>query len=382
MSSGHPVTCRFCRGTDGEVVLDLGAQPACDHFPAVDLPVEEDPRHPLRLWLCARCGLAQLAEDPTTPEEPRATEPEALMRQARDAIDRVAAAGLLPAAGTVREFGSPHGDSWLGLLADRGLVAPAPGQRADVVLDCLGLLHDRDQAEALELRLDALAPGGTLLVQFHSLAAVLGGSQWNAVRHGHFAYHSVTALTGMLAHRDVEVTHAFRFDLYGGTVLLAARRAGGAGPRDTAPLSELLREDDRLGITDPRRLRALDRSVGVLADQLHAHLEGAQREGRRVLAYGAASRAVSLLCRAGIAPDLLPAVADASPAKHGRRMPGSGVPIVPLERVRAAGPDEVLVFVPDLVDDARTAWPEVEAEGGCWMVVDPGLRPVRVGPRA
>jgi len=30
--------CRACRGQAGDLVLDLGAQPACDYFPEYDDP--------------------------------------------------------------------------------------------------------------------------------------------------------------------------------------------------------------------------------------------------------------------------------------------------------------------------------------------------------
>src|SRR5689334_17075145 len=69
--------CRACRGRSGDLVLDLGEQPACDYFPAAAEP-GPDPAYPLEMWLCAGCGLAQLVADPTVPEEPRAAEPAAL----------------------------------------------------------------------------------------------------------------------------------------------------------------------------------------------------------------------------------------------------------------------------------------------------------------
>ena len=66
---GGPV-CRACRGQAGELVLDLGEQPACDYFPQAGDP-GPDPVYPLQMWLCSACGLAQLVADPTVPEEPR-----------------------------------------------------------------------------------------------------------------------------------------------------------------------------------------------------------------------------------------------------------------------------------------------------------------------
>ena len=55
---------------------------------------------------------------------------------------------------------------------------------------------------------------------------------------------------------------------------------------------------------------------------------GQRSAGRSVLGYGAASRAVALLCRAGVDRRLLPAIVDTSPSKHGLRMPGTDIPIV------------------------------------------------------
>src|SRR5580698_3889112 len=175
--SGH--SCRACRGLDGQVVLDLGRQPASDFFPAADDP-GPDPVYRLQMWLCAGCGLAQLLDDPTVPEEPRGAEPAALVAQAADAVARVAAAGLLPAGARVAEYGSPHGGSWLGLLADRGLKPAGGSEPADVLLDCFGLMHAADQSAALAERAARLAPDGVLLLQYHSVDTIVALGQWNA----------------------------------------------------------------------------------------------------------------------------------------------------------------------------------------------------------
>ena len=87
-------SCRSCRGNSGAIVLDLGDQPACDLFPRADDP-GPDARYPLQMWLCAECGLAQLVDDPTDAEEPRGVEPDALVEQSVDAVERVASAGWL-----------------------------------------------------------------------------------------------------------------------------------------------------------------------------------------------------------------------------------------------------------------------------------------------
>jgi hypothetical protein len=367
-------TCRWCGGTDGTVVLDLGEQPPADLFPAADDP-GPDPVHPLRMWLCATCGLAQLAEDPTTPDEPRGAEPDALVAQARDAVARVEAAGLLPRGGTVAEFGSPHGGSWLGLLDATGL-AEASGGPADVVVDCFGLMHAADQRAGLAERAAATAPDGVLLLQFHTLAAIVADGAWNALRHGHFAYYATPVLARMLDEVGFEVTHGFLFDLYGGTVLLAARRHGVDGPRDPAAVQALLEREAALGVTDPGVLAGLEDEARRSADGLRAHLVASRDAGRTVLGYAAASRAVPLLNRAGVGTDLLPAVADGAAGKQGRRLPGVGIPIVAPDAVVARRPDEVVLFVTDMLAEMRRRMPEVEAGGSRWVIVDPTVRAV------
>jgi hypothetical protein len=363
----QPHRCRSCRGTDGEIVLDLGEQPAADHFPALDDP-GPDPAYPLQMWLCGACGLAQLLVDPTVPEEPRGAEPAALVDQAADAVERVAAAGWLPAGTRAVEYGSPHGGSWVSLLAARELALAGEGEQADVVLDCFGLMHSADQAAALAERAARVAPDGVLLLQYHSLATIIRLGQWNSLRHGHYAYYSTPALARMLEAVGFVPRQAWRFELYGGTILLAATRRDDAGP--AASVDNLVGEELALGVEDPARVRTLQDAAVSRAEALHGWLVDQKAAGGSVFGYGAASRAVALLCRAGVDRSLLPAVADASPAKQGRRMPATDIPVVAPSELLAARPDTVAVFLPDLLPELQAGLPEVEAAGGQWIDVE------------
>jgi hypothetical protein len=360
------MACRACRAQAGSMVLDLGQQPACDYFPdAADSG--PDPEYPLQMWLCSACGLAQLVADPTLPEEPAGTEPAALVAQAADAVARIAGSGLLPAGGRVAEYGSPHGGSWLTDLRGHGVTPTAGGETAEVVLDCFGMMHAADQHAALAERTARVAPGGVLLLQFHSLGAILRGGQWNALRHGHYAYYSVTALTRMLADHGFTPRTAWQFELYGGTVLLAASRDGEPGAGPDPSVRALLAEDLRDGTGNPAVVSCLAGDVRERAAGLGEFLDSQRAAGRPTLGYGAASRAVALLRWARVDRTLLPAVVDASAAKQGRRMPGTDIPIVGPGRLAADRPAAVVLFLADLLPEVRAAYPEVEAGGGRWV---------------
>jgi SAM-dependent methyltransferase len=346
----------------GSVVLDLGDQPACDHFPSVD-DHGQDPAYPLQMWLCSDCGLAQLVDDPTDAEEPRGVEPAALVAQSVDAVGRTASAGWLHPGTKVAEYGSPHGGSWLKLIADRGLILADDDEPADVVVDCFGLMHWRDQAAAIAERADRVAPDGVLLLQYHELRAMVRQGQWNMLRLGHYAYYSLTTLVEMLARVGFTARTAWSFELYGGTVLLAATRGGSPD----ASVSRILQEEAELGVREPAYVGQLQDSAQSSADGLRRWLADQSSTGRTVFGYGAASRAVAMLAMASVNCAELAAVADASTAKWGRRMPGTDVPIISPADLVNARPGRVLLLLSDLMDEVRGQLPEIEAEGGEWV---------------
>jgi hypothetical protein len=355
------IACRGCGKTDLSRVVDLGKLPAADHFPLATDPLraEEEASHPLAMDLCGVCGLAQLADDDTVADEPRGVEPEALKDQAKSAVEQVEADGFLR-GDTVLEFGSPHGGTWIPLLTERGFTTVSSG--ADVVLDCFGIMHEPDQHSAFARRAEVTSLGGILLLQYHSIVTIIEQGQWNALRHGHFAYYSLATLNWLLRAVGLGIVDAWEFDLYGGTVLLAAVHGA---PEPSESVRRILAAEDAIAIRDPAVVAALQRSADLHAERLRRWLEEEAAVGRTVLAYGAASRAVALFSRAGIDSRLLPAVADASPAKQGRRMPGTNIPIVSPEELLAVKPDQVLLTLPDLLPEVSMRFPELE---GRWTV--------------
>jgi hypothetical protein len=132
-------------------------------------------------------------------------------------------------------------------------------------------------------------------------------------------------------------------------------------------MEQLLADDARTGVSDPGAFGSLQAAVHARAKGVHDWLVAERSAGRTVLGYGAASRAVALLRQADVDRPLLPAIADASPAKRGLRMPGTYIPIVDAAQLAVRRPDAVLLFVADLLAEVRAAVPEIEAAGGRWV---------------
>jgi hypothetical protein len=359
----------------GVVVLDLGQQPASDLFPAPDDPLP-DPEYPLRMVMSTVSGLLQLEDDPTEPEEPLGVEPRALVEQAEKCVADLAEAGFVVEGTRFVDYPSPHGGSWTPQLTLRGAVKVERGP-ADLVVDVHGMMHDRDQQAAFRERVDHLDDDGVIAFMIHNVASIVRVGMWNALKSGHFAYYSTPALVSMANELGLTGVGAWQYPLYqdGTTMLVFARngsRWGGQAPSVTA----MVERESAEGITDPAYVASLGEALEKTVAAIRGYLDDAAAQGWTVGGYGAASRTVSLLRSAEVTPELIVAVADAATGKHGLTMPTTRVPIVSPQALVDLRPDRVLLFVPDLLPEVRKAMPEVEANGGRWVVMDPMPREV------
>jgi hypothetical protein len=98
-----------------------------------------------------------------------------------------------------------------------------------------------------------------------------------------------------------------------------------------------------------------------------------QRAGRRVVGYGAAAKGNTLLNYAGVRPDLLPYVVDASPHKQGLWLPGSRIPVAAEARLREDRPDFVLILPWNLREELTSQLSYIREWGGRVVTCVPNL---------
>ena len=79
---------------------------------------------------------------------------------------------------------------------------------------------------------------------------------------------------------------------------------------------------------------------------------------------------------AGVRPDLIAFVVDRNPAKQGKYMPGSRIPIVAEERLRSDRPDDIVILPWNLRDEVMQQLDYVRAWGGRFVTAVPELRRV------
>lgn len=349
MPTENGPACRSCHATVVTTLIDFGPQPPSDLFPPQADP-GPDPCWPLVLGQCRACYLLQLVgEDMPGPEVPLAVESRTSQQHAVDSARLVVSDLAMRPGTTFTEFDSPHGGSWAPALQDLGMSRRTSGP-ADVVVDVQALIHDPDLDAALALRAARLAENGRLVIEFHHGLELVRQRQFDTIRHGHPVYLTLTALRPALARHGLHLQHARHCDVFGGSLILTSGRR----PGEDESIERILAAEERAGLADPPRLQILDGALGESAAALHAWLSERAAAGRKVLGYGAPSKAPVLLNLARVTTDLLDFTVDLSADKQGRRMPVTGIPIRAPQDLVAAAPDDVLIFTWDIADEIRS----------------------------
>lgn len=399
-----PIQCRSCGARDLLEVLDLGRHPPAGVFPtpeeAASLTV-----WPLTAAVCRRCWLLQLL-DPA-PDDPPATRIQATVSPTMTAhAERFVDEVLATMAGVphrILELAS-HGGHLAPRFAARGvrtlLVDPseplvssarASGLHAeaatltresaeairaahgpfDLIIDYYLLAHQRELDPQIAAIATLLADRGRAVIEFNHLLPILHGTQFDAIRHGHFFYLSLSTLISALERHGLRPISATAQPAYGGGVRLWVGREPSA--LQDRELGRLLAEEASAGLGGEAVYRRFAASVSQRRSELHQYLATAAAAGQLIVGYGAPSRGNTLLNACGVTPALLPYTVDASPGKQGRLMAGSGVPIDAPKRIRLDRPDQILILTWDLAAEVMKQLSDVRSWGGGFVIPVPEL---------
>ena len=100
----------------------------------------------------------------------------------------------------------------------------------------------------------------------------------------------------------------------------------------------------------------------------------AQRNGKKVAASGATAKGNTLLNYAGVRADLIPYVVDANPAKQGKFLLGSRIPIFGEDQIRQDRTGCIVVMPWNICDEVRTDLAYVREWGARFVTAIPEMR--------
>ncbi|WDQ17424.1 class I SAM-dependent methyltransferase [Rhodopirellula sp. P2] len=196
-----------------------------------------------------------------------------------------------------------------------------------------------------------LKDDGVATFEFPHLVKLVQESQFDTIYHEHFSYLSLTAVQSVFESNGLSVFDVQQLSTHGGSLRVFAQRAD-TGQRAKGPaVDEQLETEAKLGLATANFYLGFQQKTNQVKDEFIRFLIDAKKANKSVAAYGAAAKGNTLLNYAGIRPDLIQFVVDRNPAKQGKFMPGSRIPIVDEDKLRSTKPDYIVVLPWNLIDE-------------------------------
>jgi hypothetical protein len=413
----HPLNpsqpcCRFC-GTGLHLeLINLGFAPPSNAYLKASELREAEKHYPLRVLVCEECWLTQ-TEDFLGHEQLFSSEyayfsscSSSWVEHARRYVEEMAARLKLNEKSLVVEIAANDGyllqhvfarkipcygieptTSTARAARQRGLAiveeffSRATAKRlrrehgpVDLMVANNVLAHVPDVNDFVAGFVILLKETGVATFEFPHLHNLVRGMQFDTIYHEHFSYPSLHAVINIFNANGLQVFDVEELRTHGGSLRVFAQRAD-SRPFPLHPrVQALLNKEVEAGMTGPGFYKAFQKSVDDLVCDLVAFLIKCRRENKSVVGYGAAAKGNTLLNYAGIKPNLLPRVYDASPAKAGKFMPASHIPIFPSSEFSRDASDFVLILPWNLTDEIMSLYPQVVERGSKWVTAIPCLK--------
>lgn len=352
-------SCSACGGGDLEPFLDLGDSPIADAYTST--PDEVARRYPLEVAVCAGCRLVQLLEvvdhevlfgtgysfysSASAPLSAYHAEYAAQVLHRHpglalrgvvevgcndgDLLRHFAAVGcpvlgVDPAAGpagVAQGRGLPvQVDPFTVVLARRIVAERGP---AGLVIANHVLAHVADVADMLAGIGVVLAGDGVAMVEVQYLPDLLVNNAFDLVYHEHRNFFSLSSLSRAAALRGLKVVDVELTARQGGSLRVTLIKDTGhlrASPAvaDIQVSERWLHDPCAFAGMQGRVERIRVRLLDLIAREVEGTFGG----------YGAPAKATTLLNFCGLNQGDLTHVVDSTPAKQGRHIPGTGIPIV------------------------------------------------------
>ena len=283
--------------------------------------------------------------------------------------------GIEPTASTAsaaRAKGIDIVEEFFGVHLAKQLVAD--GKQADLMAANNVLAHVPDINDFVAGFTTLLKPTGVATFEFPHLLNLIELNQFDTIYHEHFSYLSLTAVRHIFAANGLSVFDVQELPTHGGSLRVFAQRADTGSHAISEQVSLLLQKEERAGMRTAAYYSGFQGKSEKVKDDFVAFLIEAKRKGKSVAAYGAAAKGNTLMNFAGIRSDLIQFVVDKNPAKQGKYMPGSRIPIVSEDRLIEERPDYVVILPWNLREEIMQQLAYAQEWGGKFVTAVPDLK--------
>lgn len=404
--------CRHCASALALPLVDLGSAPPSNAYLTQETVRAPEKWFPLRVLVCTECWLAQ-TEDYAGADELFSADyayfssySTTWLHHAERYVDDMQARFSLNETSRVVEVAAndgyllqyvkAHGIPCLGIEPTASTATAARAKGVHIVEDFFGVRLARELvAQGKQADLTAannvlahvpdindfvagfavlLKPQGVATFEFPHLLRLMAECQFDTIYHEHFSYLCLTAVSNIFAHNGLTIFDVEELRTHGGSLRVFAQRANSGAHAVTPRVAEMRTRESAAGMTTADYYAGFQSRADQVKNAFLAFLIEAKHTGKKVAAYGAAAKGNTLLNYAGVRPDLLLWVIDRNPAKQGKYLPGSHIPIVDESHLKRDMPDYLVILPWNLKSEVMQQLEYIRAWDGQFVTAVPELR--------
>ena len=383
------MNCRACGHLLRHEFIDLGQAPASNSFLTKEQLPGDEPKFPLKLFVCEHCFLVQIDEYKKSNEifgqdyVYFSSYSRTWLEHAKRYVDMISKMFSYDSHSRVIELASNDGYLLqyfkekhipvLGIEPSASVASAAQARGIETIIDFFGLRLGQDLVKRgvhadLLIANNVLAhvadihdfvggmkillkETGVITAEFPYLLELIENNQFDTIYQEHYSYFSFHAVMGILARHGLAIFDVESLPTHGGSLRIYAKHEQDISKKISSRVSDLLRREKDQGMLTLDYYKGFKKKVEKVKIDLLKFLKEQKFNDKTVVAYGAAAKGNTLLNYCGVKEGLIRFVVDASEHKQGKFLPGSHIPVVSEKRIRELRPEYILILPWNIKDE-------------------------------
>jgi hypothetical protein len=197
-----------------------------------------------------------------------------------------------------------------------------------------------------------IAEEGLITFEFPHLLNLIKNSQFDTIYHEHYSYLSVSALIPLFVQYGLKVVNVEKLLTHGGSLRISVAKNSSSWIVHKS-VQNTIDEESKYDPRDRKTCNLIQKKMDKIKTDLTSALINYKKEEKKISAYGAAAKGVTLLNYCDINNDLIDYVVDLNPNKQGKFLPGSQIPIVDIKMLDTNPPDILLILPWNLTKEIK-----------------------------